>query len=268
MRFVIDSLLAGDLAARIDAEHIGLFGMSLGSLTVWGEVVGAAPDPRIDALVQSDGATLVDDIGAVPFPVFVAHSDVDPIFPYAGAVAAYDELPDPKYLLTLHGAGHATVGEDTVTSADVIYREATTALGSDAAWSGDGTVPRLARGCGDAPRGRPRAAAVDAADRLGGQGDGCTPRAPAIAVRRSSSSAGRIGSDATMREAPADANASTRSASASRSPRNRMPIWIVTSSRVRRRPSTNDSPARCVASRSRPCSSCAGVMFQPNQPSP
>ena len=98
----------------------------------------------------------MDDIGAVPFPVFVAHSDVDPIFPYADVVAAYDELPDPKYLLTLHGAGHATVGEDTVTSADVIYRQATTAFW-DRTLRGrrDGTVPRLARGRGDARRGRP-----------------------------------------------------------------------------------------------------------------
>ena len=62
----------------------------------------------------------------MPFPVFVAHSDVDPIFAYADVVADYDALAGPKYLLTLHDAVHATVGEDTVTAADVVYRQATT----------------------------------------------------------------------------------------------------------------------------------------------
>ena len=144
VRFVLDEVLArsgdpaGDLAGRVDPEHIGLYGMSLGSLTVWGAAIGPVPD--IDALVQSDGATLVDDVAAVPFPVFVAHSDVDPVFAYADVVADYDELPEPKYLLTLHGAGHATVGEDTVTAADEMYRQATTAFW-DRTLRGDVTAP-------------------------------------------------------------------------------------------------------------------------------
>jgi dienelactone hydrolase len=133
VRFVIDEVLArndvpGELAGRIDPERIGLFGLSLGSLTVWAEARGDAPDARIDALIQSDGATLTDDVRGVPFPVLVAHSDVDPVFAYADVVADYGELPGPKYLLTLHGAGHATVGENTVTSADLVYRDITTAF--------------------------------------------------------------------------------------------------------------------------------------------
>lgn len=99
-----------------------------GALTVWSAALAAPPDERIDALIQSDGATLADDVGAVPFPVLVPHSAVDPIFPYADVVARYDELPGPKYLLTLVGAAHATVGEDTATPADAIYREATLAF--------------------------------------------------------------------------------------------------------------------------------------------
>jgi len=128
VRFVIDALTTGELAGRVDADHIGLFGLSLGALTAWGEALGPEPDGRIDALVQSDGATLVDDVAAVPFPVFVAHSDVDPIFAYADVVADYDALAGPTYLLTLHDAVHAAVGEDTVTAADVVYRQATTAF--------------------------------------------------------------------------------------------------------------------------------------------
>ena len=64
----------------------------------------------------------------MPFPVLVAHSDTDPIFPYTDVVARYDELPGPKVLVTLFGAGHATVGEDTPTPADAVYRELTTAF--------------------------------------------------------------------------------------------------------------------------------------------
>jgi dienelactone hydrolase len=131
VRFVIDAVVArdapgGELAGRLDPERIGLYGLSLGSLSVWPEALGDPPDLRIDALIQSDGVTFVGDKGAVPFPVLVAHSDVDPVFPYERAVADYDALPAPKYLLTLHGAGHATVGENTVTAADVVYQQVTT----------------------------------------------------------------------------------------------------------------------------------------------
>nr|MBA3606272.1 hypothetical protein [Acidimicrobiia bacterium] len=136
VRFVIDEVLAasgsgsGPLAGRVDAERIGLFGLSLGSLTVWSATMDAPGEPRVDALVQSDGATFVADdrIGAVPFPVLVAHSDVDTIFPYAETVARYDLLPVEKYFLTLHGAAHASVGENTDTPADAAYQEATTAF--------------------------------------------------------------------------------------------------------------------------------------------
>ena len=133
VQFVVDAILErsaaadGELAGRVDPERIGLYGLSLGSLSVW-SAVGEPAGARIDALIQSDGTTLAADIGAVPFPVFVAHSDTDPIFPYADVVALYDELPGPKYLLTLPGAAHAVVGEDTVTPADELYRQATTAF--------------------------------------------------------------------------------------------------------------------------------------------
>ena len=134
VRFVIDEVLARSaaadtpLAARVDPDHIGLFGLSLGTLTVWTEVLGEQPDPRIDALIQSDGTTFVapERFGEIVVPVLVAHSDVDSVFPYADVVAAYDRLAGEKYLLTLHGAVHATVAEDTVTSADATYRQTTT----------------------------------------------------------------------------------------------------------------------------------------------
>ena len=106
----------------------GCSGCRSGSLTVWSEVLGDVPDARVDAVIQSDGTTFVpdDDLAAIGFPVLVAHSDVDPVFPYGEVVARYDELPGPKYLLTLHGAGHATVAENTDTPADEHYQQVTT----------------------------------------------------------------------------------------------------------------------------------------------
>jgi dienelactone hydrolase len=134
VRFVIDEVLARSanagtpLTGRVDPEHIGLFGLSLGSLTVWSEVLGDQPDARIDALIQSDGITFVapERFGEIWFPVLVAHSDTDGVFAYADVVAAYDRLPGEKYLLTLHGAVHAAVAEDTATPADATYQETTT----------------------------------------------------------------------------------------------------------------------------------------------
>ena len=133
VRFVIDGVLAasagtGQLAGRVDPARIGLFGLSLGALTVWTTVTD---DPTgIDALIQSDGATLVPDdrLAGISLPVFVAHSDTDPIFPYADVLARYDALPGPKYLLTLHGAPHAAVAENTDTPADDAYQQATAAF--------------------------------------------------------------------------------------------------------------------------------------------
>lgn len=134
VRFVIDELVArgeattGELAGRVDPVRIGLFGLSLGSLTVWSAVFDGAGELAIDAMIQSDGTTLITDerVGSIDFPVLVAHSDVDPIFAYPDVVARYEQLPGSKYLLTLHGAAHATVGENTVTPADATYRETTT----------------------------------------------------------------------------------------------------------------------------------------------
>lgn len=136
VRFVIDEVLAasvetsGELAGRVDPERVGLYGLSLGSLSVWSAVFDEPSDPPIDALIQSDGTTLgtPEQIVTVPFPVLVAHSDVDSIFPYADVLAGYDLLPGPKFLLTLHGAQHATVGENTATPADEAYRQVTTAF--------------------------------------------------------------------------------------------------------------------------------------------
>ena len=69
-----------------------------------------------------------DRLAGIGFPVLVAHSDTDPIFAYADVVADYDALPGSKYLLTMHGAPHAAVAENTDTPADETYQQATAAF--------------------------------------------------------------------------------------------------------------------------------------------
>lgn len=125
--FVIDAI--GTLAGRVDLQRIGLFGLSLGALTVWSTVArNGFGVVGINGLIQSDGgfpgdlATLSD----VPFPVFVVHSDADPLFPIEGVLDEFEALPDPRFLLVLHGAEHAAVGENPPTPADEAYRVATT----------------------------------------------------------------------------------------------------------------------------------------------
>lgn len=133
--FVIDEVLtldgdgSSELSGRVDEERLGLFGLSLGSLTVWTTVLGPnATETRVDALIQSDGAFPGDTplLADVPFPVFVAISDVDGLFPPDVVMPQYATLPSPKFMLVLHGAMHATVGENTPTPADEAYRVATT----------------------------------------------------------------------------------------------------------------------------------------------
>lgn len=133
--FVIDEMLAasasGDerLGDRIDPERIGLFGLSLGSLTMWSTMFESCCETeRIDAVIQSDGAFPLPPkrLRQVTYPVMIAHSDADPFFSYDTIRAEYERLPGPAFLLTLFGASHATVGENTVTPADEAYRQATT----------------------------------------------------------------------------------------------------------------------------------------------
>lgn len=134
--FVIDELLAFDatadsvLANRVDSARIGLFGLSLGSLTVWTTLLGAdATETRVSALMQSDGGFpgATDRLTEVTFPVFMAQSDAErgPFDP-AVIVPQYHAIPTEKYMLVLHGAAHATVAENTPTLADQAYRIATT----------------------------------------------------------------------------------------------------------------------------------------------
>ena len=147
--FLVAALGAADddamspLAGRVDADRLGLYGLSLGALTVWSTVArSGVGDSGVAALIQSDGGFPGDlaQLADVTFPVLIIHSDVDPTFPVEGVLRQFDVVPAPRFLLVLHGAAHAKVGENTPTPADHAYRVATTVFW-DRYLRGDGAAP-------------------------------------------------------------------------------------------------------------------------------
>ena len=131
LSFVLDQVLALDadrnsrLFGAIDEDTIGAGGLSLGGLTVYNLAYGACcRDERIDSVAVLDGfqpGVAVD--GHVP--LLIAHSDTDPVIPYANARATYAAAPPPVWLHTLHGASHASQWEDPVTPYDEIAEQVT-----------------------------------------------------------------------------------------------------------------------------------------------
>lgn len=117
LSFLIDELLRLDadpasvLHGRIDGEHIGAAGQSLGGLTTFGLTLDTCcRDARIDAAVPMAGLLWPfpggDYDGAIAPPTLVIHGDADDTVPYAQALAAYALLAAPRALLTHVGGGH------------------------------------------------------------------------------------------------------------------------------------------------------------------
>ena len=102
--FVVGELIAAtgeptsEITGRIDHRRLGLYGLSLGSLTVWSTVARTGfADSGVAALIQSDGGFPGDLalLSGVTFPVLIAHSDIDPIFPADGIQRQFEALPAP-----------------------------------------------------------------------------------------------------------------------------------------------------------------------------
>jgi predicted dienelactone hydrolase len=122
--FIIDELLAmsGDtqswLAAGIDANRIGLTGLSLGGMTTY--LATFSPtlrDPRIRAAAPqagpacSFGESFFDDRH---IPLLILQGDIDAIVPYReNSVFAYGEAKSPKYFVTLTGGSHTGFADGT-----------------------------------------------------------------------------------------------------------------------------------------------------------
>jgi dienelactone hydrolase len=121
--FVLDQLLAlsadssSPIAGRLDPERIGAAGHSAGGFTTYRVAVDhESRDPRFRAAVvmSAAGNTLSDAalVKAGGLPVMLLHGDKDPLIDPTSVVATYDALSPPRYLVTLHGAGHAGEFED------------------------------------------------------------------------------------------------------------------------------------------------------------
>lgn len=122
LQFVLDQVLHlaatpnTALTGKIDTQHIGVSGLSLGGATAYGMGFSkCCRDPRISAVVIMSGIKLPFGNGGFVFdkPVLIFHGTEDPTIPYSTASSAYASAASPKYFVTLVGAGHAPQYEDT-----------------------------------------------------------------------------------------------------------------------------------------------------------
>jgi dienelactone hydrolase len=138
--FVLTQLLRenrdrkGRLHRAIDRRHLGAAGLSLGGATTYGVVFDdCCRDRRFTAAMVLDGIRLPMSTSTGDqlrldghVPLLIAHSDTDPTLPYSTARAAYDAAMPPVWLVTLHGASHATQWENDPTPYDAIAEHLTT----------------------------------------------------------------------------------------------------------------------------------------------
>ena len=130
--FVLHKVLAQDKQPRsrlfhaIDERRIGAGGLSLGGLTTYMLVYGkCCRDLPIDAVEVLDGIPSADRVDG-HVPILIAHSDTDPTIPYSLARDAFAGANAPAWLVTLHGALHASQWENDTTPFDHIAERLTT----------------------------------------------------------------------------------------------------------------------------------------------
>ncbi len=143
LSFVLDRLLDGPYADRIDAKHIGAAGLSLGGGTVWGLTTDpCCRDRRIAAAVVMDGNQFgfgTESDAPNRIPILVYHADRDYALPFSAARDAYAQARTPKHFVTLFGFLHAEPYENTPSPVDDVVRRSSIAfwraylLGDDAA---------------------------------------------------------------------------------------------------------------------------------------
>jgi len=120
--FLITQLLAlsadppSAFAHAIDAQRIGLTGLSLGGETTYLSAFDVIfRDARVRAAAPIAGPACQfgkDFYGTTRLPLLILHGDIDAIVPYqANAVFAFGEANPPKYLVTLTGATHTAFAD-------------------------------------------------------------------------------------------------------------------------------------------------------------
>jgi dienelactone hydrolase len=146
--FLIDEVLAashvpGDpFEGVVDNERIGIGGLSLGAATTYTTAFGeCCQDDRIDAVVTLSGLAVPVAPDHLDLPVFVGHSDDDPLLAYESAVEMYEGFTGPAYLLTVFGGSHALAYEDNGHPAGPVIDLATTRFW-DRYLRGDPDVPQ------------------------------------------------------------------------------------------------------------------------------
>lgn len=112
LSFLLDQLLAGPrFGAAIDAQRIGVAGLSLGGWTTY--LAAYHPtlrDPRVRAAapIAALGCSLSHAYFAgSSAPLLIVHGDLDAAVPYdANARTAYTNANPPKRLVTVHNGSH------------------------------------------------------------------------------------------------------------------------------------------------------------------
>ena len=158
--FVLDQLLAADqdpaspLFARIDTNHLGAAGLSLGGATTYGVIFNdCCADQRFSAAMVMAGAALIatpsDYTRSIPTLVF--HGDADPVLRYELGRSAWELLPGPTWLITLPGAPHSQPFENTVTEWDELVFATSTAFWDATLGADDTALPRMTDQVATAP---------------------------------------------------------------------------------------------------------------------
>ncbi len=122
--FVLDELLARSadpasaLFDRFDPDRVAAAGLSAGGATTYEVAVNEVTrDPRFVAAIILAGTRYTNTengtfAAPVEQPVFLLHGDADPLVDISNAEAAYADLTDPRFFVTLLGGGHAGPFQD------------------------------------------------------------------------------------------------------------------------------------------------------------
>ena len=152
-RFVFDQVLdrsaattPGPLQGRIDPQHVGAAGMSLGGQTVYGLISNTCcRDGRIAAAVVMAGVHdpfLEGKYVKQRLPVLLVQGDAD--VGYHHSLSAFPALAPPKWFVTLKGERHSAPFEVPRNSATAGIVDATTTAFWDQYLRGDATGgPRI-----------------------------------------------------------------------------------------------------------------------------
>jgi predicted dienelactone hydrolase len=135
MRFALRQLLAtadepgNALSGKVDAQHVGMSGLSLGGATTYGAAFNdCCRDSHVKAAIIMSGIKVPFHDEPFHFagtPILIMHGTDDPQIPYRTAPEAYQAAAPPKYFVTLIGAGHAPPYEDAPDPHDRVVEQVT-----------------------------------------------------------------------------------------------------------------------------------------------